>query len=321
MKKLKQWQADALLVSLTMWWGFSNVAMDTCLEDMNPFNLNAFRFITGTIIVLPFCWKRIKSCINRKTVKYGILIGISLFGTYICSTFGVSYTDISKVGFLCALAVIITPILNAIFLKHYPSVKTVICILLSFIGVMLLTLNKGFTINTANLKGDLLCVGCSFFYAIDILLTNSALSMNFTEDSDTTEHSGEGHIEERREERRKEYVDPMALGVIQLLLVGIINVIISSAFYELHMPSDGRYMLTALFLAVFCTGVSFVVQPIAQQYTAANRVGIIFTLEPVFNLLAAIFIAGEILTAREYIGGALMLLSIIIMELDFGAKD
>ncbi|MBQ3185784.1 MAG: DMT family transporter, partial [Firmicutes bacterium] len=84
-------------------------------------------------------------------------------------------------------------------------------------------------------------------------------------------------------------------------------------------PSSGIVWGSALFLAVFCTGVAFIVQTIAQQYTSATHVGVIFTLEPVFAGIVAFALAGEILLPRAYFGAFLLLASLIIMEIDVNA--
>ncbi|MDO4176769.1 MAG: DMT family transporter [Bacillota bacterium] len=83
------------------------------------------------------------------------------------------------------------------------------------------------------------------------------------------------------------------------------------------MPAAKPVMLVSVvFLSIFCTGVAFAVQAIAQQYTTATHVGIIFALEPVFAGIVAFLFAGERLLPRAYFGAFLMLLSIIIMEVD-----
>lgn len=63
-------------------------------------------------------------------------------------------------------------------------------------------------------------------------------------------------------------------------------------------------------------GVAFVVQTVQQQYTTASHVGLIFTLEPVFASIVAFVLGGERLPARGYVGAALMLLSLVMMEVD-----
>lgn len=59
------------------------------------------------------------------------------------------------------------------------------------------------------------------------------------------------------------------------------------------MPESARG--TVLFLAIFCTGIAFIVQAVAQQYTSASHVGVIFSLEPVFAEIVVFFLAGEVL--------------------------
>jgi drug/metabolite transporter (DMT)-like permease len=64
--------------------------------------------------------------------------------------------------------------------------------------------------------------------------------------------------------------------------------------------------------------VAFIVQAIAQQYTNASHVGIIFSLETLFAGIVAFFIAGEVLTTKSYVGAAFMITSIFIMEINLG---
>lgn len=66
-----------------------------------------------------------------------------------------------------------------------------------------------------------------------------------------------------------------------------------------------------------CTGVAFIVQAIAQQYTSAAHVGIIFALEPVFAGIVAFIFAHEVLLPRAYFGALLMIAGLFIMEIDF----
>ena len=78
-------------------------------------------------------------------------------------------------------------------------------------------------------------------------------------------------------------------------------------------------MAAALFLGVFCSGICFVIQSVEQQFTTASHASLIFTLEPVFSAVFAYFLLSERLTVRGYFGAALMLVSLLIMELDVPA--
>ena len=292
MKNKKQMEADLMLILVTLCWGVSYYLMDISLGDMDPFTLNAHRFLGAFLIAVIISWKKIKT-VNKTTLKYSVLVGIALVFVYIGATFGVKYTSLSNSGFLCAMTVVFTPLISRIFLKQKQDRKVLTAVLMCFVGIALLTLKDDFSINKGNLKGDLLCLMCAFAYAIDLLLTEKAVS--------------------------HEEVDAYQLGVFQLGVTGVFNLIMAFIREQPHLPSTPSIWGAVLFLAVFCTGVAFVVQPVAQQYTTAAHTGVIFALEPVFAAVVAVIFAHEILSVKSYLGAFLMVASVIVMEIDFGS--
>jgi len=102
--------------------------------------------------------------------------------------------------------------------------------------------------------------------------------------------------------------------------VGAVMLLVSLVLEKPCLPRSPGVWAAALFLGILCTGVAFVVQTVQQQYTAASHVGLIFTLEPVFSAVIAYFFAGERLQPRGYLGAALMLLSLVIMEVNITLK-
>lgn len=286
----KQVRADGILIIVTLCWGVSYLLMDISLEELDPFTLNAFRFLGAFAIAALVSFKKIRT-VNKTTLKYSLLVGFALVFVYIGATFGVKYTSLSNSGFLCALTVVFTPILAWLFFKKAPGKKLTFVVILCFIGIALLTLGDDFSINMEHLKGDLLCLMCAVAYAADLLLTEKAVS--------------------------HEEVDAYNLGVFQLGVTGALNLIMALIVETPQAPQTMEVWSAVIFLSVFCTGVAFVLQPVAQQYTTASHVGVIFTLEPVFAAVVAYFFAGEILSFKAYLGAALMLASIFIMEIDF----
>lgn len=287
MTKIK---ADLMLLMVTLGWGISYYLVDLSLQDMGPFTLNSNRFIIAFIVAVILTFPKLKN-ISKITFKFSLLLGVALVFVYIGATFGLQYTTLSNAGFLCGLTVIFTPIISALIYKKLPNRKQTIVILMSFIGIALLTLKDDFTINYDNLIGDLLCIMCALFYAGHLLITEKAVTF--------------------------EDVNPFHLGVLQLGTTGVFNLILAFIFESPHMPSQATYWGPVLFLSIFCTGVAFIVQCVAQQYTEASHVGIIFSLETVFAGIVAFLLANEVLSLQSYIGAALMIASIFIMEIDF----
>lgn len=290
-----QLKADLMLVLVTLGWGVSYYMMDLCLAEMDPFTLNAFRFLGAFLVAGILAFPKLKT-VNRTTLMYSVIVSLSLVFVYTGATFGVKYTTLSNSGFLCALTVIFVPILELIVFRKIPHKKTIVAVTMSLIGIMLLTLKDDFSINGANLKGDLLCMMCAVAYAVDLLLTEKAVS--------------------------HEKVNAFQLGVFQLAATGTFMLILAFLFEKPVLPKTPAVWGSAIFLAIFCTGMAFIVQAIAQQYTTASHVGIIFTLEPVFAAVVAFFAAGEVLTPKSYLGAVIMIAALLVTEIDFkGLKN
>ena len=267
--------------------------MDVSLTDMGPFTLNAYRLLGAFVIGGLLSLRKLKG-INKQTLKYSLLIGSVLVFVYIGATFGVKYTTLSNSGFLCALTVIFVPIIEILVLRKKPQKKIIFAVTMSLIGIMMLTLKDDFSINMANLRGDLLCILGATAYAIDLILTEKAVS--------------------------HEEVDAFQLGVFQLGVTGVYMLAMSFIFEQPHLPTTPMIWGSVIFLSIFCTGVAFIVQAIAQQYTTAAHVGIIFTLEPVFAAVVAYFFAGEVLTVKSYLGAVIMMAALFVTEIDFSGK-
>lgn len=284
----KQVKADLLLVIVTLCWGVSYYMMDICLLEMGTFNLNAFRFLGAFIVAAVFTFPKLKD-VNKITIKYSLFVGISLVFVYMGATFGVKYTSLSNSGFLCALTVVFTPILAFFIKKQKLDKKIVTVVIVCLIGIALMSLNE----QLKPALGDIFCLMCAFAYAVDLLITETAVN--------------------------KEEVNAFQLGVFQLGFTGVFMLILSFIFEDPCLPSSSAGWISAIFLAVFCTGVAFIVQAIAQQYTTASHVGVIFTLEPVFAGIVAFVLAGEVLLPRAYFGATLLVVSLLIMEIDVKA--
>jgi drug/metabolite transporter (DMT)-like permease len=280
-----QIKADLMLLLVTMLWGTSYLLTDFTLEELDPFNINALRFIIAffSAVLLAGKWLR---PVNAVTLKYAALLGAILMVVYLGSTFGVKYTSLSNAGFLCALTVVITPVLGFFFKGQRAEKKLIVSVLFAVVGIAFLTLNE----SLRPALGDILCILCAVSYAVHLLVTESAV--------------------------KKDGINVFQLGVYQLGFCGIYQLFLSVLFENPGLPSSGKVWISILVLAIFCTGFSFVAQTIAQQYTSASHVGVIFSLEPVFAALVAFFVAGEILSPRAYFGAALLLVSLFVMELD-----
>ena len=283
----KQTRADLLLLVVTLCWGVSYLMTDRCLTQMGTFTLNAWRFLGAFGAAALLTFRRLRRP-TRATLGYAALLGTLLVGVYACATFGVQYTSLSNSGFLCGLSTILTPIFGCLLYRRWPSKKLALCVLLCLAGTALLTLGADPSLSGGTAKGNLLCAGCGVIYSFHLLVTERAV--------------------------QRDDVDAFQLGVFQLLVCGLFNLALAFAVETPTAPRGADIWAMTAFLSVFCTGLAFVAQALAQRHTSAAHAGIIFSLEQVFSAVVAFFFAHEVLSGRAYLGGALMAVSVFIME-------
>ena len=286
----REQKADMMLLLATALWGISTCLIAVCLEELQPLTLNAFRFVTGFAVLGVIFFKSLRH-VSRATLKYSVLVGLSLVVVYASATYGVMYTSVSNASFIGAVTVLFTPLFEFVLFRKKPGKKFSFALALCLIGIALLTLNE--TLKPA--LGDIICLLVPTFYAVDLMLTEKAVA--------------------------DPEVDPLALGICDLAVVGAVMLVLSFIVETPALPHSPKVWAAALFLGIFCSGVCLVLQSVYQKDTTASRAGLIFTLEPVFSAVFAFFLLGERLGLKGYIGAALMLASLFVMELDIPFFD
>lgn len=276
-----QLKADLALIMVVVFWGTSNLLTKVGLGDLNEFNLIALRFVIAFSLTALIFRKRLRFS-NLKTLQRAGLLSIILFFVFIFATFGVRLTTVSNAGFLTCLAGIFVPMINFVVFRKKPDRMTQISIVMALLGIWLLIAGTSITFNL----GDILCTLCSVAFAIHILVT----------------------------EKLTRDVDSVALGVFQLGFVALYAVIFTFLLETPTLPVSTANWLVVLGLSVFSTAIAFVTQAVAQKYTTATHTGLIFTFEPLFSVLVAYLFLGEVLSPRGYAGAALMLASLMLVE-------
>lgn len=288
-KKLK---ADILLLTITVVWGVSFPLMKIVLDFMPSFAYLAIRFLFAAIILAVIFHKNFKH-ISKKTILFGSIVGIFMFGGMAFQVNGLYTTSASNSGFITGLNVVIVPIISALILKKKPDRASIIGIIVAFTGLLLVSggVNLHFNI------GDFLTFLCSICWAFQIIFIDRFTS---TEDASL-------------------------LAIIQVGFTGIVSAAVwmGAGFQQIEFNST--VVIILVITAVFGTTLAFGGQNIGQKYTTPTHTALIFTAEPVFAAMFAMIIpnmAGktETLGVISAIGCILILAGTIISEFRFGYK-
>lgn len=281
----KRWQVDLLLILVTLIWGGTFLVVQNSIKLTGPFSFLALRFTIGAVALgIIFRTRLLK--ITKWEIISGTIIGVLLFIGYALQTVGLQYTTTSKAGFITGMSVVIVPLLSVILLRQIPTLFATFGVIMAAIGLTLLSLGNGLSLDFG--LGEMLLLGCAFSFALQILAVS----------------------------RYAPGKDAFNLAIVQVAVTAILSAISAPLFGEpLVMPS-GEVWGAALFMGVVATGFTFAVMNRVQQFTSSTRAVLIYSLEPVF---AGIFgyLAGETLSIPAWIGCALIFAGMISSELKF----
>jgi drug/metabolite transporter (DMT)-like permease len=277
-------KADIALLIVTLFWGVSFLLTKNSLASLEVFNFLSIRFLIAFLFSAIIFYKRIiKSEI--KTIVLGFVIGFLLFLSYAFQTVGLLYTSLSNSAFITGTSVVMVPIIASLLLKQKIKKEIILGVVLSLIGIALLTLKDFSTMINI---GDLYTLICAFLFAMYIILVGKYSSSH----------------------------DSIVFAIWQIGSVGFFSLISSFTLETYTLNIDFTAWLNILFLAVICTSGAFIIQNLAQRYTTSTHTALIYANEPVFAAIFGYIFAGEILGFQGIIGGVLILLGVLVAELD-----
>lgn len=289
MNQHKTWRvsplmADGVLLSVAAVWGGTFVAVKNAVAFIPPYAFLATRFIIAAVFLAVLFPRRL-SKVNKKTVRDGAILGTCLFGGYAFQTIGLMYTTSSHAGFITGLSIVMVPLFGWLWLQQVPHRGVIAGVLLATVGLGLLSLTDDLTIN----YGDILVFFCAMCFGLHIFVAAQV----------THRH------------------DPILLTVSQLVFVFAASLFFSSIW---EPPiEDGHFQsevwLALALTAIPATSLAILAQMYLQKFTTATRTALIFATEPVFAVIFAMILAGEVLTLRGAIGCLLVMVGILFAEL------
>ncbi len=128
---------EAVLIFITMIWGGTFLAVHHAMQVSGPFFFVGLRFATATLALTLFSLRVLRG-LTRYELKAGVLIGLAIMFGYSMQTVGLQTITSSQSAFITAMYVPIVPLLQWLVLGRFPGIMSWIGILLAFTGLMLL---------------------------------------------------------------------------------------------------------------------------------------------------------------------------------------
>lgn len=282
-------RANFMLLAAAMIWGagyiFSKMATNA---NMQAGLINAIRgFIYAGLAFLFFHNAILK--MTKFDLRLGLVAGFINFLGYQFQTWGLRFTTPSNNAFLTAVYVVIIPIIIWFMYKRRPEPKSYLAIVIAIVGMGFLTsiLHNGFTLHI----GDLLTLISAFFYALQIVY----FGMRATNTSP--------------------FVLSFMMGITQGGFGLIWTLLFERASYGAINWQAGLWPV--IVLGILSSFGAQTLQIVGQRFTDPTPAGLILMTESMFGSIFSVLLGFEPFTVHLLLGGVLIIIAILIMQLDF----
>jgi len=270
------------LILITVIWGGSFITVQYGLNFASPMFFVGCRFAAAMLFVSLFSWKDLTG-IRLQEIAAGALIGLVIALGYGTQTIGLKTISSSESAFLTALYVPLVPILLWLLFRKTPQMMTWCGAALAFLGLVFLTGN-GFGEIQLNF-GQLITILGSIAIALEIILIGFFA----------------GKVNVRR------------VTVIQLGFASLFAFCMMPLVGETWNPVFSWPLLSILCGLGFASAAIQLVMNWAQREVGPSQAAIIYSGEPVWAALIG-RVAGERLPLLAILGGALVVLGVIVSE-------
>lgn len=287
-----------MLLTTALIWGTAFVAQRSGMDYVGPFTFNGIRFLIGALVMIPVILlmdklaKKNQPAIpmsneekkkERKILLIGgFFCGLALLAGTGLQQMGLVYTSAGKTGFITALYIVIVPVIG-VFLGRKVRILLWVSVALGVIGLYLLSINEGFSINI----GDFLVFLCAFGFAAHILVVD--------------------HFSPK--------TDAIKLSAVQFFVCGTLSLVLMFFFEDPQLQYIFDAAVPILYTGIMSCCVAYTFQVVAQKDIGPTVASLLLSMESVFAVIFGMLLLNEQLLPKEIVGCVVMFAAIILAQL------
>lgn len=279
-------QSYAFTVAALLIWSTSFIGTKIAYATFPPITLGALRFVIASA-VLGVALIGGKAHVKPTLKDLGVMavsgvLGITLYFTL--ENIGVSLTTASNAALIIASYPAITTLLELVIYRIKPSASKVAGILIAMAGVYLLSSTSGNEGNQSQHVGDLILVATGVVWALYSFTTRKVVARY-----------------------------PAVTVSFYQTIAGVI------CFIPLSLTEMARWqaptvtsLAVLVYLGVMCSVAAFLLYNLGLRKLSPSTSVSLMNLVPVFGVILAVLILHETITARQLIGGPIVMAGVLL---------
>lgn len=284
--------AIAIIATLPMmFWGMSFVWTKVVYQYYGPTTTVTVRLIIATLLLSAFIRLTGKQeRIRREDWRLFFIVALfQPFLYFLGESYGVKHVSATLASVTIATIPVVTPVFAAIFLGERLSRTNVAGLLLSFLGVTVMVVNRDFRIAASPF--GLAALGFAVLSAVGYGLLIKGISEKYS-----------------------------ALTIVNLQnIIGIIFFVpvmfLTEGTQLFSVTPTWELVRTLLLLSVLCSAVAFILLTITIREIGISKANIYTNTIPVFTAIFAWLVLGETLGVRQITGMAVVLFGLFLSQI------
>lgn len=272
-------------------WGLSFIWSTQVYKNLNPTATIFLRLVIATIFftAILFIFGLNEKVERRHLGLFALAAMFEPFLYFIFEGYGLKHTSPIIGSAIIAMIPLVTPVAATIFLKEKLSPMNILGFIVSFIGVIIMLINKDLEFVTST-KG-VIFLFCAVIVAVGYSISLAKLTKLYK---------------------------PLTITWMQNI-VGMIYFLPMTIIMEQFEPSNfgnvSEYIVPLVCLGVLCSAVAYSLWAFAFSKLGASRANVYSNLIPVFTGIFSFILGIEMLSSNKIIGIVLVVVGLIFSQL------
>lgn len=291
----RRFTSYVLVLLPVIFWGISFISTKVVLREIPPVSIAFFRqFIALAPLLIWVLATRTSLRIKPRDLL--LLAGSCFFGIVLYFVFennGLRLTAASSASMIVAAVPVFTLITEALFFKMKINLKIILCIIVSIIGVYLvISVNGKLDFSSAAFLGNVLILGAMISWVIYTLLSRKL---------------GDSYAS-------------LVITIYQTAISSLLFIPFVIPEIKSWRPVTLIPLLNLIYLGVFCSAISYFSFLYAIKRLGPTISSAFLNLIPVVSVITGFLVLDERLSAIQYIGMVLILLSLFKLSVQTPCK-
>ena len=242
------------------------------VDEASTMQITSYRSITFSLVALIYILIKFKKQTPQAFIQIGssgLLLVLILTLSNIFFVFGMSNTSVANAVFIMSTGPLWAAVASYFYLKKIIGTKTIIAILGSMFGIMIM-FSQG--LDSSRGLGNMIILGVPICFAVQLTIINKKSNIDFMPST---------------------------------FLAGILIIVIGLFFIEEHTISS-RDLFIVLFMGAFQVGLGFLLITVGSRYIPPHRAALYVLLEPILAPTWAWIGIGEKPPIIELVGGLIV---------------